>query len=80
MLSDEEILFIYGRSTVISRKGRFTFVHLDRPSTELVRDRTENFDPEEFFKCGCRICELTKDGGVVVFDDSPYEDEEILLE
>jgi len=80
MFSDEEILLIYGKNAVISRKGPFTFVHLDRPSANLVRARTENFDPDEFFKCGCKVCELTREGGVVVFDDSPYEDEEILLE
>lgn len=80
MFSDEEILLIYGKNAVISRKGRFTFVHLDLPSVDLVRARTDNFDPDEFFKCGCKVCELTREGGVVVFDDSPYEDEEILLE
>jgi len=80
MFSDEEILLIYGKNAVISRKGRFTFVHLDRPSVDLVRARTEDFDPDEFFKCGCKVCELTREAGVVVFDDSAYEDEEILLE
>lgn len=80
MLSDEEILFMYGNNAVISRKGRFTLVHLDRPSAELVRARTDSFDPEDFFKCDCRICQLTKEGGIVIFDDSAYEDEEILLE
>ncbi len=80
MISDEEILFLYGKDAVISRKGRFTFVHLDRPSVRLVRLRTEKFDPEEFFKCDCSICRLTKAGGVVVFDDSSYDEEDILLE
>ena len=80
MLSDEEIFFMYGKDAIVSRNARFTFVHLDRPSSELVRTRTENFDPDEFFKCSCPICELTKEGGVIVFDDSAYEDEEILLE
>ncbi|HYR88844.1 MAG TPA: hypothetical protein VE422_32505 [Terriglobia bacterium] len=80
MISDEELFFLYGKNAVISRKGRFTFVHLDHPSSELVRARTEGFDPDEFFRCDCRICQLTKQGGVVVFDDSGYEDEEILLE
>jgi hypothetical protein len=80
MLSDEEILFLYGKNAVVSRKDRFTFVHLDRPSAELVRLRTETFDPDEYFKCNCRICEVTKEGGVVIFDDSGYEVEEILLE
>jgi hypothetical protein len=80
MLSDKEIQFIYGKDTVISRKGRFTLVHLDRPSADLVRSRTEEFDPDDFFKCDCRVCELTKEGGVIVFDDSAYEEEDILLE
>lgn len=80
MLSDEEILFLYGQNAVISRTGGFTLVHLDRPSAELVRSRTENFDPDEFFHRDCRICELTKQNGIVIFDDSAYEEEEILLE
>jgi hypothetical protein len=80
MLSDEEILFMYGKNAVISRKGRFTFVHLDRPSRELVLARTREFDPDEFFKCDCSVCALTREGGIVIFDDSAYEDEDILLE
>ena len=80
MLSDEEIFFMYGKNAVISRRDRFTFVHLDRPSAELVRSRTADFDPDEFFKCDCSICGLMKEGGLVVFDDSAYDDEEILLE
>ncbi len=73
MFSDEEIFFMYGRNAVVSRKGRFTLVHLDRPSADLVH-------PDEFFSCGCRVCQLMNEGGVVVFDDLPYEDEDILLE
>jgi hypothetical protein len=80
MLSDEEILFLYGKNVVISHGGRFTFVHLDRPSAELVRARTMNFDPDEYFKCDCNICALSREGGIVVFDDSAYDDEEIFLE
>ena len=80
MLSDEEILFMYGKNAVISRNDRFTFVHLDRPSADLVRARTENFDPDEYFKCNCRICEITRESGVVIFDDSLYEVEDILLD
>ena len=80
MLSDEEILFMYGKNAVISRNDRFTFVHLDRPSADLVRVRTENFDADEYFKCNCRICQVTKEGGVVIFDDSVYEVEDILLD
>ena len=80
MVSDQEIFLMYGKNAVISRKDQFTFVHLDRPSADLVRSRTVNFDPDEYFKCGCRICQLVKEGGVILFDDSPYDEEEILLE
>ena len=80
MLSNDEIYFLYGKNAVISRKGRFTFVHLDRPSAALVCARTENFDPDEFFDRDCWVCEITRDGGIVVFDDSSYDEEEILLE
>ena len=52
---------------------------LQRPSKE-ERERPMNFDPGEFFKCDCKVCDLTKEGGIVIFDDSAYEDEEILLD
>jgi len=71
---------MYGKNAVISRKGQFTLVHLDRPSGDLLRDRTDSFDPDEFFKCDCSVCQLAREGGVVIFDDSVYDDEEILLE
>ena len=80
MLSDEEIFFLYGKNAVISHKGRFTLVHLDRPSPDLIRVRTESFDPDEYFQCACSVCQLMRDGGIVVFDDSAYEEEEILIE
>ena len=81
MISDEEIFLLYGRNALISRKGRFTLIHLDRPSSELVRARVDRFDPDEFFDEDCRLCRLAKEGGVVVFDDpDSYEEEEILLE
>jgi hypothetical protein len=81
MLSEEEILFLYGKQAIISRKGRFTLVHLDRPSSALVRSRTEEFVPEDYFDDDCWLCQVQKNGGIVIFDDdSAYEDEEILLE
>jgi hypothetical protein len=56
-------------------------VHLDRPSSALVRSRTEEFVPEDYFDDDCWLCQMQKNGGIVVFDDdSAYEDEEILLE
>jgi len=81
MISDEEIFLLYGKNAVISRKRRFVLVHLDRPSRALVRARTREFDPRVFFDDDCPVCRLQKEGGVIVFDDSPYDgDEEILIE
>jgi hypothetical protein len=80
MFSDEEIYFMYGKTAVISRSGSFTLVHLDRPSAELVRCRTEEFDPDDFFEDDCPICRMLKSGGVIIFDDSFCDDEEIFLE
>ena len=80
MISDDEIRLVYGRNAVISRKGNFVLVHLDRPSARVVRQRTKEFDPDEFFEKDCPLCQMQKEGGVIIYDDSAYEDEEILLE
>ena len=79
-MSDEELLFMYGEHAVLSRKGAFVLVHLDRPSPELVRLRTTAFNPDEFFCPDCELCQMLKAGGVVVFDDSLFEDEETALD
>jgi hypothetical protein len=81
MISDEEIFLLYGKNAIVSRKGSFVLVHLDRPSRELVRVRTQSFDPDTYFDRDCRVCALMREGGVVVFDDSSFEDdEEIIVE
>ncbi len=80
MFSDEELLFMYGKNAVISRKNTFVLVHLDRPSAELVRNRTDEFDPEEFFCPDCPLCLMVRESGIVIFDDSIFEEDEILLD
>ena len=81
MISDEEIFFFYGKNAIISRKGNFVLVHLDRPSRAVVRSRTRHFNPDEFFHDDCRVCRLARDGGIAVFDETRFnDDEEILLE
>jgi hypothetical protein len=75
MLSNEEIRAIYGPAAVVSRKGVFVLVHLDSPSAALVRRRTREFRPEDYFFDDCPLCQLLKPGGVVVFDDAVYEDD-----
>jgi hypothetical protein len=80
MFSDEEIRFTYGKNVIISRKGSFVLVHLDRPSAALLRSRTDEFDPDEFFCKDCPLCQLAREGGVVVFDDTATEEDDVLLE
>ena len=76
MISNKEIRALYGSKAVISRKGAFVLVHLDSPSREKVRSRTKEFDPEEFFCPDCPLCQMLMKGGVVVFDDSIFEEED----
>jgi hypothetical protein len=68
----EEIRRVYGTHAVVSRKGAFTLVHLDRPSRALVRVRTRDFDPESYFFDDCPLCQLMKEGGVIVFEE-PFD-------
>ena len=75
MISDKEIRLLYGEHAVVSRKGAFVLVHLDRPSRTLVRARTRDFDPQEFFHPDCPLCQLQLEGGVVVFDAEEINDE-----
>jgi hypothetical protein len=74
MASDRELRALYGQDVVISRKGRFVLVHLDRPNTQLVRSRTQEFDPEEFFCPDCPLCQMLMESGVIVFDDSLFDE------
>jgi len=74
MLSDKEIRLLYGKGARISRKGSFVLVHLDLPSPQLIQDRTKEFDPNSYFFDDCPLCQMLKDGGVVIFDDSIDDD------
>ena len=75
-VSDADLRVLYGRNAVISRKARFTLVHLDNPSPEVVRQRRREFDPATFFCGDCPLCELMKESGVIVFDESVIDGED----
>jgi hypothetical protein len=75
MPSNKEIRALYGKNAVISRKGSFTLVHLDNPSASTVRKRKEEFDAKEFFCPECPLCQMLKESGIVVFDDSIFDEE-----
>jgi hypothetical protein len=76
MLSNKEIRALYGSKAVVSRKGAFVLVHLDSPSRSTIRRRRREFDPARFFCPDCPLCQLLKKSGVVVFDDSIFEDDD----
>ena len=80
MLSNKEIRALYGRKAVISRKGSFILVHMDRPSAAIVRKRRREFDPRQFFCEDCPLCQMLRESGIVVFDDSIFEDDETTQE
>jgi hypothetical protein len=73
MPSNKEIRALYGSNAVISRKGTFVLVHLDRPSAATVRKRRREFNPREFFCPDCPLCQMLKESGVVIYDDSIFE-------
>ena len=75
-VSDAELRVLYGGHAVISRKARFTLVHLDNPSPQVVRQRRREFDPATFFCGDCPLCGLMKESGVIVFDDSVINGED----
>jgi len=71
-LSEGDIRALYGEGAVLSRKGRFTLVHLDKPSPAVVRQRRRKFDPAKLFCADCPLCRLLNESGVVVFDESVF--------
>ena len=80
MLSDDEVRSRYGAHAIVSRKDDFVLVHLDQPDDRRVQERTEAFDPRDYFDPDCPLCALQWASGVYVFDDFPADDEEILIE
>ena len=78
MISDKELRLIYGKDISISRKGSFVLVHLDHPPAYLIRERTDEFNPETFFCEHCPFCQMVKDSGILIFNDAIFEEDEIM--
>jgi hypothetical protein len=74
--SDDALRRVYGPNVVISRVGKFTLVHLDSPTPEVVARRETEFDPAEFFFDECPLCEIARqEGGHIVYDAVPEADQ-----
>jgi len=78
MLSDHELRLIYGKDISISRKGLFVLVHLDRPAPSVLHERTLEFDPDTFFCDQCPFCQIVRESGVVIFNDTIFEEDEFI--
>lgn len=69
MISDGEIRRLYPKAT-ISHREPWVFIHLDNPDVQTMDARTRDFDPETFFLCDCRMCDLQKAGGIILYDEA----------
>jgi hypothetical protein len=76
MPDDDEVRARWGENAAISRKGDFILVHLDGPGEDIVRRRTEDFDPDDYFDDDCPLCQIQRAGRVFVFDDYPEDADE----
>jgi predicted nucleic acid-binding protein len=79
--SDDALRRVYGEAAVFTRIGKFTLVHLDAPTEEVIAQRVEEFNPAEFFFDDCCLCVMAKEeGGHILFDGEPppakYEEDE----
>lgn len=83
MLTTDEARLRYGDTAIVSHKGEFALVHLDQPDDRVLLERTEEFDPDDYFDPDCPLCDVLRDGCVVIFDEDDSiggDSGEILLE
>jgi len=81
MFTKTELRARYGQDVAVTRRRGFWLVHADKPKPEVIRERTESFDPDDYFEPGCPLCAIQRTRRVVVFDDfSVFEEEEIMLD
>lgn len=67
--SEQSLKRRYGEHIKISRVGKFNLIHLDNPDEETIKQREEEFNPDEYFDDDCPLCKISKEqGGDIVFD------------
>lgn len=63
--TDAEYKRIYGKNIILSRLGKITIVHTDRPSKETIEKRINEVIREELrdvaYGVGCPLCQMVKE-------------------
>lgn len=63
--TDAECKEIYGKDVILSRLGKITIVHTDRPSKETIEKRINEVIREELrdkaYEPDCPLCQMIKD-------------------
>ena len=71
---ERELRKAFGKAATFTHVGKFTLVHLDRPSAETVAKRLAEFDPRDLVDDDCPMCQMIlESGGQVVYDDRPWD-------
>ncbi len=70
-----ELQQTYGPAATFQEACGFVFVHMDQPSLELQAKRAAEFNPAGYFCEGCPLCDQVKKSGIIVFDDSTFNDD-----
>jgi hypothetical protein len=53
-------------------------VHLDRPAASVLHERTLEYDPDTYFCDQCPFCQIVRESGVVIFNDTIFEEDEFI--
>ncbi len=65
-----EVVRVFGKKAVWSRRSQFCFVHLDEADQQVREDRMLTFVPTLFFDPKCSCCSpFLADGAFIVYDD-----------
>lgn len=78
--NEESLRGEYGSEAVFSYVGDILVVHLDRPSKELIRERTDEVRHQASEPDDCPLCEIERLRGVytVVYDgESVWQHSEV---
>lgn len=53
----------FGENIKVSRIGPWTLVHTDDPTEEVMAERVQSFDPEQYLDDRCPLCLAIREGG-----------------